>query len=177
MGLAEMQSALARLYTSVGAREELRSDCARFAEQHRLSNAEAETLAGSVLDDAEEFASALARKRFAEAIKAIPTVEAILGAKLHELFSAYARVTPLGSQRNPALDALEFIRWILREQRRPFSLCNLDSLRYEEARILMRESNRRLLMRWLHLPGRESTSRQLIVWWRWGGRLCSWKSG
>ena len=175
MGLAEIQSALAQLYTSVGAREELRSDCSRFAEHYRLSNAEAETLADSVLNDAEEFASALARKRFAEAMKAIPTVEAILGAKLHEFFSAYARVTPLGSQRNPAFDALEFIRWILREHRRRCSLCDLDSLRYEEARILMRESNRRFLMRWLLVPGQES--RQFVVWWRWGGRLLRWKSG
>jgi len=177
MGLAEIQAALAQLYTSADARAELRKDQQCFAERHRLSEEEARQLAGSVLDEADAFATALARKRFSEARKSMHGVEKLLGAKMGELFAQYAAVTPLGIQRNPAFDALAFIRWLLELEVASHSLSDRDALRYEEARILMQHTGRRVLLRWLLVPGNESASRTLAVWWRWGGRMHHWISG
>ena len=171
MGLAEMQSALARLYTSAEARAELRRDDRGFAEHHHLSKAEAEALAGSVLNEAEDFARALVRKRYAEAVKAIPAAQNILGSRMDNSFSSYAAATPLGRERNPAIDALAFLRWLVRERRNEFSLSEIDGFRYEEARLLMQQTGRRLMVRWLQVPEQGAASRSLVVWWRWNGRL------
>jgi hypothetical protein len=174
MGLAAIQSALAQLYTSADSREELRSNVQQFAVRHGLSASEVEGLAASVLDEAEVFARALARKRFSEAAKAMPNAQACLGPKLDEHFARFAAVTPLGAQRNPAFDALEFIRWLLREQRGVLSASDVHVLRYEDARILMQQSSRRFLVRWLKVPNRGTASRSLVIWWRWRGRLRCW---
>lgn len=177
MGLAEFQAALARLYTDADARAELRDDQRGFGERYRLSNEETEQLAGSVLNDADDFAGALARKRFSEAAKSMRGVETIVGGRMQEVFARYAAMTSLGIQRNPALDALAFIRWLLDEESGPTSLSDRDGLRYEEARILMQQTGRRFLVRWLFVPNRGNPSRALVIWWRWRGRLRHWVSG
>jgi hypothetical protein len=134
-------------------------------------------LAGTVLNEAGDFAKALAHKRVAEATKAMPAVELILGARMGEMFARYAEVTPLGALRNPAHDALGFIQWVLNGEKCGQSPGERDGLRYEEARIVMRETGRRLMIRWVKVPGSERASRSLVVWWRWGGRLREWASG
>jgi hypothetical protein len=174
MGLVEFQAALAKLYTSSDARAALRSDRQRFADEHHLSNAEAEQLAGPVLKEADDFARSLARKRFSEVMKAMPNLEELFEMGIGGLFARYAAVTPLGSQRNPALDALSFIQWLLRGESIKLSVTNRDALRYEEGRILMQQTGRQLLIRWLLVPGRERAWHSLAIWWRWRGRLQHW---
>jgi hypothetical protein len=177
MGLVELQSALARLYTSATAREQLRGDGRQFAEHCHLSETEVEALAGSVLGEAEHFASALARKRSSEALKTIPAMQETFGKRLDDWFSTYAAATPLGTERNPALDALGFIRWLLQNRRSVLSPREADGLRYEEVRIVMQQTARRFLVRWLRVPNKNAASRSLVVWWRWSGRLRLWIGG
>jgi hypothetical protein len=176
MGLAEVQHALARLYTEADARSGLREDREAFAQRFQLSAAEADSLAENVLEEAESFARSLARKRFDEAMRAATLLREILGERLGELFAGYAAVTPLGASRNPALDTLGFIRWLLK--RSLFCLSDFDGLRHEEARLEMLHCQRRFAIRWLQIPGRSTASRCLVVWWRSAGnRLRMWTSG
>ena len=176
MGLAEIQAALAQLYTNAGARAEMRNDHRQFAERHGLSTDEAQQLAESILDEADSFARSLERKRFSEAAKAMPSVRTMLGARMGELFAHYAAATPLGTQRNPALDGLSFIRWLLHFDDTELSRRDKEALRYEESRILMQQSRRLLLVRWVRPPGRASSLRSIAIWWRWRGRLRHWVS-
>jgi hypothetical protein len=175
MGLAEVQAALARLYTSAEAREALSTDPRHFEKEHGLSHEETRQLAGSVLKEADDFARALGRKRFSEAMKAMPNLEK-LEFRIDSLFARYAAATPLGSQRNPALDALCFTRWLLRTADVELSSSDRDAVRYQEARILMQHTGRWLLVRWLLVPDRENASRSVAIWWRWRGRLRHWVS-
>lgn len=169
MGLAQLQSALAQLYTQAAAREELQKDPGAFATRHQLTIGEAGELASRVLGDAEDFANALFRKRRDEAAKSIDLVVEKLP-KFAGWFAKYAESNPLGAQRNPALDARDFLRW-LRTRMTNWDL--LDRIRYFEARITMMETNRRFLAKWLWSP--EDEREQLVVWWRWRGKLYRWR--
>jgi hypothetical protein len=178
MGLAQLQRALARLYTEADIRAELKRDRAAFAQRFQLSADETESLAGNVLSEAESFARSLYQKRFGEAMRAAPVLSELLGPPLDELFALYATVTPLGAARNPALDTLGFIRWLLDGKGNRLGLSVIDGLRHEEGRLEMIHSHRRFAIRWVRVSGRASASRSLVIWWRGAGkRLRLWVIG
>lgn len=169
MGLAQLQFALARLYTQASAREELQRDPGTFATRHQLTVGEASELACCVLGDAGHFADALLRKRRDEAAKSIGLVVEKLPT-FAGWFSKFAESTPLGAQRNPALDARDFLRWL---RTRVTNRDVLDRIRYFEARITMMETKRRFLARWTWCP--EDERKRLVVWWRWRGKVYVWR--
>jgi hypothetical protein len=174
MGLAELQRSLARLYTDAAARAELRADPRRFARQCGLSADEGAALEREVLGDAEIFARSLRRKRMDEAARSMPLAGKVLGPDFACLFQKYASATPLGPMRNPALDALDFHRWLLAPGRVNLSPGDRDALRYEAAWLTMLHTNRSFLVLFLQRPGAEKASRSLVVWWRWRGKLRHW---
>ena len=172
--LAHLQAALARLYTDAAVREELRCSPEAFAARFGLEESEVAGLVREVLGEVEDFARALHRKRFHEAMRALPRTREILGVRLAALFDEYAAATPLGAARNPALDALAFVQWLLAAHRAGLSAADGDALRYECAWLTMQHTSRRALVRWLLVPGAAGGSRVCAVWWRWRGRLRHW---
>ena len=171
MALAELQKALALLYTDVGARAELSADPQGFAKRWGLSAEEGAALGSEVLGSAEVFARSLERKRWDEAARSMPLAGKILGADFPRLFQEYASMIPLGPMRNPALDALQFHRWL----RAPGRVCltpgDRDALRYEAAWLTMQHTKQRLLVLLLWVPGSANRSRATVLWWRWRGKL------
>ena len=174
MALAAVQTALARLYTEPEARAALRADPAAFARQWGLSIEESETLAREVLDDAEAFARSLRHKRHDEAAHAMPLARQVLGAGFAAQFHRYAAAHPLGANRNPALDALDFHQWLLTPSGGPLTKRDRHALRYEAAWLTMQHTPRRVHALYLFVPGSGRPRRSLVVWWRWRGRLYHW---
>jgi hypothetical protein len=170
MGLAELQGALAHLYTDAAARDQLRADRAAFALRHGLSAEEAQALAQDVLDDAQYFAASLFRKRRDETARAMPLAVETLGPRFHGVFQQFAATHPLGAMRNPALDALAFLEWL---PAREFKLSGNEraALRYTRHWLAMQHSARRFLIRVLHVRGHRRYTLSIAVWWRWRGRL------
>ncbi|MES2570718.1 MAG: hypothetical protein V4710_11775 [Verrucomicrobiota bacterium] len=166
MGLAGLQQALARLYTDAGARDQLRADPAAFALRHGLSIKEVEALA--LLPGIDDFAAALFRKRSGEALRAMPLLREVLGARLGPLFTRYAAAVPPGSNRTPALDALAFLEWLRRESPGMLSREERDAARYAEAWLAIHHGGSWFLIRRLRLPGK---NRAWLFWWRWRGRI------
>jgi hypothetical protein len=175
--LAQLQAALARLYTDAGAREELRRAPEEFAARHRLSKEETSDIMREMLGEVDAFARALQRKRFGEAARAMPIAQEILGVRIAALFEDFAALTPLGAARNPALDALAFEQWLLDKNRTLLPAAENDALRYELAWLMMQHTKRRALVRWIVVPRSKRASRVLVVWWRWRGCLRHWAGG
>ena len=79
MGLAQLQSAIARLCGDSQLREELRADPSGAASRLELSLAEAQTLAARGGESLDTFARALVAKRFQDASKLLPLTVGALG--------------------------------------------------------------------------------------------------
>ena len=174
MGLAEIQTALARLYTDTAARSELLTDRRVFAARFGLSKEETETLANTVGIEMERFAASLLRKRFNGATRSVPLARRMFGQKLFSAFERYAAETGSAATRNPALDGLVFDRWLLTNTLVPLTAAEKDVLRYEIAWLMMQHSSRRFLIRLLPLPGHSPVRRSLLIWFRWQNRLHHW---
>ena len=177
MALAAVQTALARLCTEAAARAELRADPEAFARRWGLSVEESESLARDVLGEAEAFALSLRRKRFDEAARSMPLARQVLGPYFAPLFHQYAAATPLGSARNPALDALDFYHWLLTSGAATLALYDRHALRYGAGWLTMQHTPRRLLVLWLLVPNSGTPSRSFAIWWRWRGKLRHWVGG
>ncbi|HEY5893249.1 MAG TPA: hypothetical protein VIT91_08470 [Chthoniobacterales bacterium] len=174
MGLTEIQTALARLYTDTEARSEFFADRSAFAVRFGLSQEETEALADSAGVEIERFAGSLLRKRFNEATRSVPLARRVLGQKLFGVFERYTAETGAAATRNPALDGLSFNRWLLTNSLVPLTAANKDLLRYEVAWLTMQHSSRRFLIRLLHLPGCSPFHRSLLIWFRWRNHLHHW---
>ena len=174
MALAQMQAALARLCTDASARAELRTDPAAFAARWELSAEEGDALALQVLGEVEAVARSLRQKRRSEASRAMPLAVQVLGPRFRPLFHEYAEATPLTHIRNPALDALAFLQRLLAASGEALSIGDRDALGYEAGSLIMQQTGRRFLARWLLVPGSGTASRSLAVWWRWRGQLRHW---
>jgi hypothetical protein len=177
MALAAVQTALARLCTEAAARAELRADPEAFARRWGLSSEESESLAREVLGEAEAFARSLRRKRMDEAARSMPLARQVLGLSFEPFFARFAAATPLGSTRNPALDALDFHHWLLTSGVTALALDDRHALRYEAAWLTMQHTARRFLALWLLVPNSGSPSRTFAIWWRWRGKLRHWVGG
>lgn len=168
MALAELQSAVARLCTDAAARAQLREEPAAFAHAAALDSTELAaltrawpTLAG--------FAQSLIHKRAREAAHAIPRAAEFLGESFARTFAEFGAAHP--AARDPSLDALAFLSWLLR---RPGHALHLrETARYEIAWIEMRRERRW----WRFGLFRLLRGRPLVaLWWRFPGRAgCSYR--
>jgi hypothetical protein len=108
MGLRELQSVLARLYTEEALRTELAVDPASFAARSGLSDSECADLGELLKEAIPSFARSLQRKRMGEVRSFLPATCASLGDRLWPLFQQHAgEFHPQGEQKQFD-DALAF---------------------------------------------------------------------
>jgi hypothetical protein len=134
MALAEVQRALAHLYTSEPERERLRDDPQRFARLHALSARELAQLRaiGDVRLGA--YADALDRKRANECARILPLSAAAGGPHFRREFLRFARRVPLGAGPfRYRRDAAAFSNFVLRSGGAGFSPPARALLRFEAA--------------------------------------------
>lgn len=113
MPLAELQRALAHLYTRENARERFRADPVGFARTFALQPAELAQLASIGETRLHAYVDSLDRKRANEAARLLPLWARALGTQFRAEFFRYARRVPLG--RGPHRyrdDARRFARYL-----------------------------------------------------------------
>jgi len=192
MGLAEVQTALARLYTDRSARQLLQENEHGFAQSAGLSLAEVSQLR-SMTQEIEEFARSLIAKRLGEVRKRLPVSSRVLAGKdFASLFhryangeasecSASAKVAP---GRDPHRDdAVQFVTFLIQHglQLPTAPAWTIDLLRYESAWLLMADPRRRCLVQRFQFPMQSLVRRlttdlstydfrsrtSLCLWWRY----------
>jgi hypothetical protein len=112
MALAEVQRALARLYTDADTRERFLADAAAAGAALGLSAQETAQLAELPAQQLRFFAASLRRKRLGEVAKLLPLTHQALGAQFARLFWRYAdSYLPGGTKKHPQ-DAIAFAAFI-----------------------------------------------------------------
>jgi hypothetical protein len=150
MALAEVQRALARLYTDGEAREGFLADPAAGGAALGLSAADAALLAGLPAQQLRFFAASLRRKRLGEVAKRLPLTHQALGARFAALFWRYADTyLPSGTKKHRQ-DAIAFAAFIAAE--RPDPPWAGDLARYEAAWLQDSEPARRAVLQRFHYP-------------------------
>lgn len=154
MALAEVQRALARLYTDEATRERFLADPAAAGEALGLSDVEAALLARLPADGLRYFAASLRRKRLGEVVKLLPLGHQALGPRFAALFWRYADTSiPTGTAKHRQ-DALAFAAFVERAAHGealepPWAA---DLLRYEAAWLACGEAAGRALVRRFRYP-------------------------
>lgn len=169
MALTELQAALARLYTSGEARAQLRDDPDVFAAAHGLTPAELDSLRQQAAAAIESFAHSLIHKRANEAAHAIPLTRRLFGEEYSSAFYLFA-AQGAAQTRDPALDALAFLEWLLSSPGRSLSPGTRQAARYESAWLRVARGGRRLAAGVFDLPALRPGARAhrfVAVWWRW----------
>ncbi len=113
MGLAQLQSALARLYTDASFRERCREDLSSVALESGLTELESSQIRDLLTRDKRlnDFASSLIAKRRIEVAKQLPVTVALLGDPFRPLFAQYAKVAQFSGVSKHQLDAMSFARF------------------------------------------------------------------
>lgn len=143
MGLAQMQAALARLYTDNALRERFVAAPEAVGAEFGLSREEAQQLAEQCAPQIDRFAASLHSKRWNEIVKLFPLTHRVLGAGLLRFFRCYADTyVPQGIKKHRE-DAIAFAEFVGRtatlEEGEPWWA--LELLRYEKASLLLRGEN------------------------------------
>jgi hypothetical protein len=111
VALADLQRALATLYTDEASRERFRRDPRAFANRFGLSDAEFGQIRAIGEARIHAYADTLDRKRAAEAARLLPLSARLRGPEFRAAFLAHARVTRLGTGPGRYRDdALAFAR-------------------------------------------------------------------
>jgi hypothetical protein len=178
MGLIEIQSALARLYTNGEARSQLRDNPDHFATAHGLTPPELDSLRQQAATAIEPFARSLLHKRANEAGHAIPLTRSALGLGYADAFQKFAAQGPAAS-RDPAFDALAFLRWLRTAAAGAVSIETRNAARYESAYLSVLRGGRRFAAGLFELPERPGCVARKVftLWWRWSnaGNCRSWQ--
>jgi hypothetical protein len=149
MGLAQVQAALARLYTDAAWRASFLADPEAAGATLGLAAAEARQLAGLAPAQVELVAGSLRRKRLTEVVKLLPLSHRALGPRFAALFWRHADAyLPRGTKRHRA-DALAFTAYLARAARAepldpPWAA---DLLAYEAAWLAASDPGCRVLLR------------------------------
>ena len=147
MGLAEMQKALARLYTNTSLRERFFADPVAVARELGFTDEEARQLVAISPQRVETFARALHTKRLLQVSKLLPLTSRILGARFATAFRQFADThIPEGTKKHlgDAFAFAEEMERLLRcEWHEPHWV--LDLLRYEKARIKAADPRRHIV--------------------------------
>jgi hypothetical protein len=177
MGLAESQRLLARLYTDAALRARFAADPVGVAGEFGLTSEEAKSLASLPIDQLDDFAGSLIRKRRGEVESLLPmTLRALEAARFASMFRRFVGgYVPIGIKKHRD-DAVAFATFLAREVTDPPWLGDLA--RFEAASILARDPARRwTFLRLRHHPldlARASSDRSIeprprwtwIVWFR-----------
>lgn len=144
MGLAEIQSALAKLYTDSELRVRFLEDSANVCRELGLKSEDAEHLSKISHDELGFFSDSLIWKRIGEAEKLLPLINKALGEKFRKEFQSFASTYNPTEVKKHLEDAIAFcdylekkieIKWIA------------DLIRFEKARLQFGAFNRRLIVR------------------------------
>lgn len=115
MPLAELQTALAHLYTREDARASLETNPAAFAERFGLGPSDRERLAAIGQTRLHAYADSLDRKRASEAARLLPLSARALGGAFRQNALRYARRFPLADRPSRyRVDAVAFARHLIR---------------------------------------------------------------
>lgn len=188
MGLAEFQTALARLYTDQSFRVLLRNDERAFAAGARLTPGEVAQL-HTVAGEIEEFARSLIAKRLGEVRKRLPLSSGMVPAKdFSSVFQRYAETDSANGCSKTGTDihredAIRFVAFVERSglQWPSAPAWVTDLLRYESAWLQMVDPGRKFLLCRFHFPMKRLTRAlaagnltpemaaqpSLGLWWRW----------
>jgi len=112
MPLAEVQVALARLFTDAAARDQLRKDPGAAATAWNLSSEELQLLERIEPRQVEFFARSLRVKRFNEVIRLLPRTHQALGKEYAELFHCFALTGVPSGLHKHRQDAIDFARYL-----------------------------------------------------------------
>jgi hypothetical protein len=177
MGLAEVQSTLARLYIDPVLRDRFFADPATVGAELGLGAEEARGLADVSRRQVEQFADSLRRKRRDQARRVIPITARALGDRFGGLFERYAAESEPRGSKADLDDAVGFVealgRWV-DEDRPP---CVIDLARYELAWRQAARAGWRPIVRAFRFPvARLAIGRgearpvaprpTLAIWWR-----------
>ena len=156
MGLAQVQAALARLYTDAAWRADFLADPEGAGAGLGLQAAEARQLAQLAPGQVQLVAGSLRRKRLNEVAKLLPLSHRVLGPGFAALFWRHADAyLPRGTKRHRD-DALAFAAFVGRTARAeglepPWAA---DLIRYEAAWLAASTPGRRGLLRWFRCDPR-----------------------
>jgi hypothetical protein len=154
MALAEVQGALARLYTDAALPARFFADPVAVAPELGLSPEEARQLGTLQAEQIHFFADTLRRKRLGEVRALLPLTHRLLGRAFVALFWQIAPTyVPRGIHKHRD-DALAFVAFLERAARAEgvTPAWALDLARYEAAWLLVTEPTRRWTLRWFHYP-------------------------
>lgn len=162
MGLAQVQEAMARLYTDAALRERFFADPHAGGEALGLSSGDTQQLAQLSRSQVTSFARSLRNKRLLDVVKQLPRTGSLLGERFVELFQRYTgTATPVGTRRQ-RVDALGFaglIEQLALTEEIPLEVA--DAARIEAAWLKMADPTRRGAACWLRNP-----TPSLAVWFR-----------
>jgi hypothetical protein len=178
MGLAEIQSALARLYVDPALRDRFFADPAAVGDELELCEAEARGLAEVSRRQVEQFAGSLKNKRREQVRRFLPIAARALGGRFGGLFARYVDGSAPRGSRADLDDALGFVEALARwtdDDRPPWAV---EVARYELAWYQAARSGRRPVVRaFRYSVARLATGRRLdsspveprptlAIWWR-----------
>jgi hypothetical protein len=146
MGLAELQTALARLYTDEAWRAEFFRDPARAGATAGLTPAETQQLAALPARDVDFFARTLHDKRLNEIRKLLPHTRRAFGTQFDAAFRAFAPTFRPDGTKKHRDDALAFAAY-LHKHSADAPAWAADALRYEAARLAALQPGRRFIVR------------------------------
>jgi hypothetical protein len=137
MGLAELQQALARLYTDSAFRERFFAEPDRVAEELGLQAGDARQLAALSASQVHRFAGTLHRKRLGAARKLLPLTGRVLGGRFEPLFQRYLATRGEGYAGSYRVEAIGFAAFLAETFRAedPGSPWIPDLVRYESAAL------------------------------------------
>lgn len=147
MGLAEVQSTLARIYTDAELRERFFGDPLKVGREIGLSAEDSRTLAQMSAAQVNTFADSLYGKRLLGVGKLLAMTRRTLGDRFDAHFRRYTAAPVEGGTPQYLDDALKFAIYLeeqLREER-VGSGWTLDLLRYEKARLKAADPKRRVV--------------------------------
>jgi len=174
MGLAEIQSVLARLYVDPTLRDRFFADSAAVGAELGLDAEEARGLACVSRRQVEQFAAALRRKRRDQVRRVVPLTAQAMGGRFTEFFERYARESPPRGSRPDLDDAVAFVEALSQWTCEVAPLWASDLARYELAWRLAMRAGRLPIVRAFRFPVEQLASgvkavtprATLVIWWR-----------
>ena len=136
MGLAEVQTALARLYTDAAWRAEFFDDPLRAGRAVGLTTDEAAQLAQMPVNDVNFFAHTLYSKRLHEVQKLLPLSRRAFGPCFDDNFRAYSETYQPDGTKKHCNDAVLFAEYLNKNPLAGAPVYAQDVLRYEATRLL-----------------------------------------
>jgi len=148
MGLAELQQAMAKLWTDAELRKKFIANPESSAHSLGLSSLESQRLASISAEQIESFAQSLRQKRLSSVRSLLPRTCHALGDSFSELFLIHTeRFQPRGCHKHRD-DALEFAKFLYRNQRTAnISTLAIKTARYESGLLDVYQSGKRIHIR------------------------------